>query len=47
MAKGGFSSRPRSDEITTRGYRILTYAECTTIMIAKFVVTIGLDSSLE
>jgi hypothetical protein len=47
MAKGGFSSHPRSDEITTHGYRILTYAECTTIIIAEFVVTIGLESSLE
>jgi hypothetical protein len=26
------------DEITTRGYRVLTSAECTTIMIAELVV---------
>jgi hypothetical protein len=33
MAKKRFSSRPRSDEITMRGYRVLTFAKCTTIMI--------------
>jgi hypothetical protein len=35
MAKMRFSSRLASDEITTRGYKVLTSAECTTIMIAK------------
>jgi hypothetical protein len=33
MAKGGFSSHIASDEITTHGYRVLTFAKCTTIMI--------------
>jgi hypothetical protein len=32
------------DEITTRGYRVLTSAECTTIMIAELAVTSGLGS---
>jgi hypothetical protein len=35
------------DEITMRGYRELTSAECTTIMIAELVVTSSLGSSLE
>jgi hypothetical protein len=35
------------DEITMRGYMVLTYAECTTIMIAELAVTSGLGSSLE
>jgi hypothetical protein len=47
MAKRRFSSRSASDEITTRGYRVLTFTECTTIMIAKLVVTSGLGSSLD
>jgi hypothetical protein len=47
MAKRRFSSRPCSDEITTRGYRVLTFAKCTTIMIAEFAVTSGLGSSLD
>jgi hypothetical protein len=37
---------PKSDEITTRGYRVLTSTECTTIMIAELMVTSGLGSSL-
>jgi hypothetical protein len=32
--KGGFYSRLADDEITTHGYRVLTFAKCTTIMIA-------------
>jgi hypothetical protein len=47
MAKRRFSSHPISDEITMRGYRVLTFAKCTTIMIAKLAVTSGLGSSLE
>jgi hypothetical protein len=35
------------DEITMRGYRVLTSTECTTIMTAELVVTSGLRSSLE
>jgi hypothetical protein len=38
---------PKGDEITTRGYRILFSAECTTIMIARLAVTSGLGSSLD
>jgi hypothetical protein len=47
MAKMRFSSRSCSDEITTRGYKALTFAKCTTIMIADLVDTSGLGSSLE
>jgi hypothetical protein len=45
MAKGGFYSRLASDEITTHGYRVLTFAMCTTIIIGEFAVTSGLGSS--
>jgi hypothetical protein len=31
----------------TRGYKVLTSAKCTTVMIAELVVTSGLGSSLE
>jgi hypothetical protein len=47
MAKMMFSSRPCNDEITTYGYRALTFAKCTTIMIADLAVTSGLGSSLD
>jgi hypothetical protein len=47
MANRRFSSRSTSDEITTRGYRVLTFAKCTTIMIAELAVTSGPGSSLE
>jgi hypothetical protein len=47
MAKRRFSNRPISDEITTRGYRVLTFAKCTTIMIAELAVTTGLGFSLD
>jgi hypothetical protein len=47
MAKGGFSSRLASDEITTHGYMTLTFAKCTTIMIAVLKVTSGLGSSFD
>jgi hypothetical protein len=41
------SSCPRSDEITTRGYRVLTFVKCTTIMTAVLTVTSGLGSSFD
>jgi hypothetical protein len=41
------SSRLASDEITTHGYRVLTFAKCTTIMIAELAVTSGLGSSFD
>jgi hypothetical protein len=47
MAKKKFSSCPISDEITTHGYRALTFAKCKTIMIAELAVTSRLGSSLE
>jgi hypothetical protein len=47
MAKGRFSSRPRSDEITTRGYRVLTFAKYTTVMIVVLTATSGLGSSFD
>jgi hypothetical protein len=47
VQKGGFYSRLASDEITARGYRVLTSAECTTIMIAGLAVTSGLGSSFD
>jgi hypothetical protein len=46
MEKRGFSSRLASDEITTRGYRVLTFAKCITIMIAVLAVT-SLGSSFD
>jgi hypothetical protein len=36
-----------SDEITTRGYRVLIFAKCITIMIVVLAVTIGLGSSFD
>jgi hypothetical protein len=47
MAKGRFSSRPRSNEITMHQYRVLTFVKCTTIMIAELTVTCSLGSSLD
>jgi hypothetical protein len=47
MVKRRFSSRPISDEITTNGYRVLTFVKCTTIIIAELAVTSGLGSSLD
>jgi hypothetical protein len=44
MTKMRFFSRPRSDEITTRGYRALTFPKCTTIMIVMLTVISGLGS---
>jgi hypothetical protein len=43
--KEGFSSCLASDDITTRGYRVLTFAKCITIMIVVLAVTSGLGSS--
>jgi hypothetical protein len=45
--KGGFYSHLARDEITTRGYGVLTSAEYTTIMIAELAVTSGLESSFD
>jgi hypothetical protein len=36
-----------SDEITTCGYRALTFAKCTTVMTIVLTVTSGLESSLD
>jgi hypothetical protein len=47
MVKMRFSSRSASDEITIHGYRVLTSAECATIMIVEFAVTSDLRSSLD
>jgi hypothetical protein len=47
IAKKAFSSRLASDEITTRGYRVLTFAKCITTMIAVLAVTSGLGSSFD
>jgi hypothetical protein len=47
MVKRRFSSRLARDEITTRGYRALTFAKCTIIMIAELAVTSGLGSALD
>jgi hypothetical protein len=47
MEKGGFYSRLASDKITTRGYRVLTFAKCTTIIIVELAITSGLGSSFD
>jgi hypothetical protein len=47
MEKEGFYSRLSSNEITTRGYKVLTFVKCTTIMIAELAVTSGLRSSFD
>jgi hypothetical protein len=44
MTKEGFYSHLASDEITTRGYKVLTFRKYTTIMIADLTVTNGLGS---
>jgi hypothetical protein len=36
--KGSFSSRLASNEITTRGYRALTFVKCTSVMIDMLTV---------
>jgi hypothetical protein len=38
---------PTGDEITMHGYRLLTFAKCTTIMTAKLIVTSGLGSPFD
>jgi hypothetical protein len=45
MIKRRFSSHLYNNEITTCGYRVLTFAKYTTIMIAEPVVRSGLESS--
>jgi hypothetical protein len=47
MVKRRFSSHLASDEITTRGYGVLTFAKYPTIMIAELAITSGLGSSLD
>jgi hypothetical protein len=47
MAKRRILYSPTGDEITMRGYRALTFAKCTTIMIAELVVTSSLGSSFD
>jgi hypothetical protein len=42
MVKMRFSSRLASDEISTCWCRALTFAKCTTIMIADLAVTSGM-----
>jgi hypothetical protein len=46
MKKGGFSSRLASNEITTHGYRMLTFTKCTIVMTAVLTFTSGLGSFL-
>jgi hypothetical protein len=45
MAQRRFSSRLASNEINMSPYRVLTFAKCTTIMIAELGVIGGLGSS--
>jgi hypothetical protein len=45
--KNEVSSRLRSDEITTRGYNVLTFVKCTTVMTIVLTVTSGLGSSFD
>jgi hypothetical protein len=47
MTKRRFSSHPLSDEITTCGYRALTFAKCTTVMIVVLTVTSDQGSSFD
>jgi hypothetical protein len=47
MAKRRFSSRLASNEITTCGYMMLTFAKCTTIVIVELAVTSDIGSSLD
>jgi hypothetical protein len=47
MAKMRFSSCLISNEITIRGYMMLTFIKCTTIMIVELVVTSGQESSFD
>jgi hypothetical protein len=45
--KKDFSSRLVSDEITTRGYRVLTFVKCITVMTAVLAVKSGLGYSFD
>jgi hypothetical protein len=45
MIKRRFSSHLARDKITTRGYRALTFAKCTTIMTVVLTVTSAMGSS--
>jgi hypothetical protein len=45
MVKRRFSSHLASDEITTYGYRALTFVKCTTVMTVMLTVISGLRSS--
>jgi hypothetical protein len=45
MVKRRFYIHLASDEITTRGFRVLPFAKCTTVIIAVLTVTSGLGSS--
>jgi hypothetical protein len=45
IAKRRFSSRLASNEITTHGYRSLTFAKCTTVITVMVTVTSGLGFS--
>jgi hypothetical protein len=38
---------PKGDEITMRGYRVLTSTECTIVMVVMLTVTSSQDSSLD
>jgi hypothetical protein len=47
MAKRRFLLSLSGDKITTRGYKALAFAKCTTIMIAELTVTSGLGCSFD
>jgi hypothetical protein len=40
-----FYNRLASDEITMRGYRVLTFVKCITIVIVKLTAMSGVGSS--
>jgi hypothetical protein len=47
MAKMRFLKSPMGDEITTRGYRVLTFAKCTIVMTVVLMVTSVLGSPFD
>jgi hypothetical protein len=47
LAKRRFFSRLASDEIATRGYRVLTFAKCTIVMTSVLMVTSSLGFSFD
>jgi hypothetical protein len=47
MTKGGLSSRLASDEVSTHGYRVLTFAKCTTVMTDVLMVSSDLGSTFD